>query len=271
MLAMREAVSIPVTVKCRIGIDELEDYGFFELFVLAVRQAGVDVFVVHARNAILQGLTRRKTADPTAALRRAERLKRSTPSHGDPETAASRRCAGARVLPKFDGVMIGRRSTRALSACRTRRARFSPRLRAAVAKQVVIVCRLRRAHAGGGPSPAAHAAPHPGLFAGLPRPRVRRYLTEHASTGPVRARRCRNSLKCSGTQPDGHPGHAPARQAGATDHTAISKVIRIICPYRAPGFCRVDQHRDGSCRPLRRRRGQHRLYELLGDSQSARA
>ena len=95
---MREAVSIPVTVKCRIGIDELEDYGFFEWFVLAVQKAGVDVFVVHARKAILQGLTPKENREipplrydvPDAAQARAPG------THGDPERRpqdARRRCA----------------------------------------------------------------------------------------------------------------------------------------------------------------------------------
>ena len=53
--AMREAVNVPVTVKCRIGIDELDDYGFFEQFVTTVREAGVDTFIVHARKAYLTG------------------------------------------------------------------------------------------------------------------------------------------------------------------------------------------------------------------------
>src|SRR6478735_2218917 len=54
---MREAVRVPVTVKCRIGIDDCDDYAFFERFVLTVREAGIDVFIVHARKAHLQGLS----------------------------------------------------------------------------------------------------------------------------------------------------------------------------------------------------------------------
>jgi tRNA-dihydrouridine synthase A len=55
--AMRDAVSIPVTVKHRIGIDRTEDYGFVRDFVGTVSSAGCTVFVVHARNAWLQGLS----------------------------------------------------------------------------------------------------------------------------------------------------------------------------------------------------------------------
>ena len=55
--AMRDAVSIPVTVKHRIGIDRTEEYGFVRDFVGTVAEAGCSVFVVHARNAWLQGLS----------------------------------------------------------------------------------------------------------------------------------------------------------------------------------------------------------------------
>jgi len=55
--AMRDAVSIPVTVKHRIGIDRIESYDFVRDFVGTVAQAGAEVFIVHARNAWLQGLS----------------------------------------------------------------------------------------------------------------------------------------------------------------------------------------------------------------------
>src|SRR5690606_8685057 len=55
--AMRDAVAIPVTVKHRIGVDRLESYGFVRDFVGTVAQAGCRVFVVHARNAWLDGLS----------------------------------------------------------------------------------------------------------------------------------------------------------------------------------------------------------------------
>jgi tRNA-dihydrouridine synthase A len=55
--AMRQAVSIPVTLKHRIGIDRNEDYGFVRDFVGIVSEAGCRTFVVHARNAWLTGLS----------------------------------------------------------------------------------------------------------------------------------------------------------------------------------------------------------------------
>lgn len=54
--ALREAVSVPVTVKCRIGIDDQDSYEFFARFAGAVADAGIDALIVHARAAILGGL-----------------------------------------------------------------------------------------------------------------------------------------------------------------------------------------------------------------------
>jgi tRNA-dihydrouridine synthase A len=55
--AMVDAVSVPVTVKHRIGIDQTEDYGFVRDFVGTVSEGGASVFIVHARNAWLKGLS----------------------------------------------------------------------------------------------------------------------------------------------------------------------------------------------------------------------
>jgi len=55
--AMRDAVSVPVTVKHRIGLDRIEDYGFVRDFVGTLAEAGCELFIVHARNAWLKGLS----------------------------------------------------------------------------------------------------------------------------------------------------------------------------------------------------------------------
>lgn len=55
--AMSDAVSIPVTIKSRIGIDDHNDYAFFSGFISPLYAAGCRTFIVHARNAILQGLS----------------------------------------------------------------------------------------------------------------------------------------------------------------------------------------------------------------------
>ena len=79
--AMRDAVSMPVTVKHRIGIDRSEDYGFVRDFVGTVAEAGCEVFIVHARNAWLQGLSPKENREvPPLRYEFVHRLKRDFPA-----------------------------------------------------------------------------------------------------------------------------------------------------------------------------------------------
>jgi tRNA-dihydrouridine synthase A len=79
--AMLDAVSIPVTVKHRIGIDRVESYEFVCDFVGALADAGCQVFVVHARNAWLQGLSPKANREvPPLRYELVHRLKRDFPS-----------------------------------------------------------------------------------------------------------------------------------------------------------------------------------------------
>jgi tRNA-dihydrouridine synthase A len=108
--AMQDAVSIPVTVKHRLGIDRVEDYGFVRRFVATLSGAGVRTFLVHARNAILKGLSPKDNRE-VPPLRHAEvhRLKRDFPAL---EIVANGGLAGwreiAAELVHVDGVMLGR-------------------------------------------------------------------------------------------------------------------------------------------------------------------
>ncbi len=77
---MREAVSIPVTVKCRIGIDDQDEDADLERFITQVADAGCEVFIVHARKAWLQGLSPKENRDvPPLNYPRVHRLKASRP------------------------------------------------------------------------------------------------------------------------------------------------------------------------------------------------
>ncbi|MEO8302982.1 MAG: tRNA dihydrouridine(20/20a) synthase DusA [Betaproteobacteria bacterium] len=79
--AMRDAVAIPVTVKHRIGLDHGEDYGFVRDFVGAVAGAGCEVFIVHARNAVLKGLSPKENREvPPLRYDVVRRLKRDFPA-----------------------------------------------------------------------------------------------------------------------------------------------------------------------------------------------
>jgi tRNA-dihydrouridine synthase A len=108
--AMQDAVSIPVTVKHRIGIGRNEDYGFVADFVGALFDAGCRVFIVHARNAWLQGLSPKENRTvPPLRYPVVHRLKRDFAAavfvlNGGISSLAQAQAELARV----DGVMLGR-------------------------------------------------------------------------------------------------------------------------------------------------------------------
>lgn len=108
--AMKSAVSVPVTVKSRIGIDERDSYGELVDFVGAVAEAGCDALVVHARKAWLQGLSPRENREvPPLRYEIVERLKQDFPDlpvtlNGGVVTLEAARG----FLGRLDGVMIGR-------------------------------------------------------------------------------------------------------------------------------------------------------------------
>lgn len=108
--AMRDAVSLPVTVKHRIGLDANEDYGFVRDFVGTVAAAGCDVFIVHARNAVLKGLSPKENREvPRLRYEVVHRLKREFPTltivlNG----GLTAWPAIERELDHVDGVMLGR-------------------------------------------------------------------------------------------------------------------------------------------------------------------
>jgi tRNA-dihydrouridine synthase A len=105
--AMRDAVTIPVTVKCRIGVDEQDDYADLQHFVETMLAAGV---AVHARKAWLQGLSPKENREvPPLDYQRVYQLKREFPQlvvviNGGITTVEQVRAH----LAEVDGVMLGR-------------------------------------------------------------------------------------------------------------------------------------------------------------------
>ena len=108
--AMMNTVSIPVTVKSRIGIDDQDDYGFLHDFVRIVSATGCNSFTIHARKAILSGLSPKENRSvPPLIYDRAYQIKKDFPSleiiiNGGITTLA----ATCDHLQHVDGVMIGR-------------------------------------------------------------------------------------------------------------------------------------------------------------------
>ncbi|MFA7320622.1 MAG: tRNA dihydrouridine(20/20a) synthase DusA [Dokdonella sp.] len=78
--AMQEAAAIPVTIKCRLGVDAQDEYADLQHFIKAVSAKGCTVFVVHARKAWLQGLSPKENRDvPPLNYERVYQLKRDFP------------------------------------------------------------------------------------------------------------------------------------------------------------------------------------------------
>lgn len=121
--AMRDALQnperVPVTVKHRVGIDRVESYDFVRDFVGTVAEAGCSTFIVHARNAWLQGLSPKENREiPPLRYEFVHRLKQDFPVlaivlNGGitrDEQVAEQLAVGAAAsaAPALDGVMIGR-------------------------------------------------------------------------------------------------------------------------------------------------------------------
>ncbi|MET0732059.1 MAG: tRNA dihydrouridine(20/20a) synthase DusA [Casimicrobiaceae bacterium] len=107
---MRDAVALPVTIKHRIGLDAEEEYAFVRDFVGTVANAGCDVFIVHARNAVLKGLSPKENREiPPLRYEVVRRLKRDFPAltivlNG----GLTDYDEIVRELAHVDGVMVGR-------------------------------------------------------------------------------------------------------------------------------------------------------------------
>ncbi|MBZ9537640.1 tRNA dihydrouridine(20/20a) synthase DusA [Modicisalibacter tunisiensis] len=108
--AMQAAVSIPVTVKCRIGIDDQDEDADLARFVARVADAGCEIFTIHARKAWLQGLSPKENRDvPPLNYPRVHRLKRDNPSLHIGINGGIRTLDECRShLEQVDSVMIGR-------------------------------------------------------------------------------------------------------------------------------------------------------------------
>ena len=108
--AMVDVVSVPVTVKHRIGIDQIESYDFVRDFVGTVKEAGCNVFIVHARNAWLNGLSPKENREiPPLRYELAYQLKKDFPQLTIAINGGIKNNEQiAEHLKEVDGVMIGR-------------------------------------------------------------------------------------------------------------------------------------------------------------------
>jgi len=109
---MSQAVSIPITVKCRLGIDNNNEYEFLENFINIVKVTGIKTFVIHARNGILKGLSPRQNRNiPPLKYDYVYRLKRDNPNLNIIINGGIKNLdESINHLKYVDGVMIGRAS-----------------------------------------------------------------------------------------------------------------------------------------------------------------
>ena len=112
--AIAGATSLPVTVKCRIGIDDMDEESGLDSFIDAIHSAGIMTVYLHARKAWLQGLSPKENRDiPPLNYDRAARLAAALP---DMQVILNGGLDNARTtlekLPSFAGVMIGRAAYR---------------------------------------------------------------------------------------------------------------------------------------------------------------
>lgn len=108
--SMQAEVDIPVTVKSRIGIDEMDEYKDLTRFIDVVANAGCETFIVHARKAWLKGLSPKENRDvPPLIYDRVYHLKDEFPDLHISLNGGVKTLADAQLhLEHIDGVMIGR-------------------------------------------------------------------------------------------------------------------------------------------------------------------
>ena len=108
--AMQSAVDIPVTVKCRIGIDDMDEDEDFARFIDIVADAGCDTFIVHARKAWLQGLSPKENREvPPLNYPRVYNLKTTRPDLSISINGGIKTLDDVNThLLNVDGVMMGR-------------------------------------------------------------------------------------------------------------------------------------------------------------------
>lgn len=108
--SMREAVTIPVTIKCRLGVDDQDEYADLQHFIETVAARGCGIFIVHARKAWLKGLSPKENREvPPLNYQRVYQLKRDFPALTILINGGIQSLAEVRThLVHTDGVMLGR-------------------------------------------------------------------------------------------------------------------------------------------------------------------
>jgi tRNA-dihydrouridine synthase A len=189
--AMRAAVRIPVTVKCRIGIDPMpnlgiDEYGFLRDFIATVAKAGCEVFVIHARRAVLNGLSPKENREiPPLKYDIVRQLRDDFPTLTFVLNGGIRTLKEVKEhLREFDGVMLGREAySNPYLLAEMHRAFVDPEFALPAREEVIErYAAYTQARLGEGHRLQSLVRHVHGLYAGLPRVRSwRRFLSEQAS------------------------------------------------------------------------------------------
>jgi len=184
--AMQSVVDIPVTIKTRIGIDDFDSYDFLRDFICANVEAGCDTFVVHARKAILAGLSPKENRSiPPLDYERVYKLKQEFSELAIILNGGITSIDECRShLEQVDGVMIGRQAYQSPWFLTELEQAFGSVAGYVVPDRHEVIQRMtpyiEREIASG--AELKHITRHVlGLFAGQPGARAwRRYLSENA-------------------------------------------------------------------------------------------
>jgi tRNA-dihydrouridine synthase A len=184
VLAMRSAVDVPVTVKTRIGIDEHDSDDFLQQFVETVADAGCEKFIVHARIAILEGLSPKENRSvPPLNYERVYRLKAMYPALDIVLNGGLTRIEEVTTaLSQVDGAMIGRQAYHHPYFLAELERHINPDFEMPDRLEVVDkMIPYIEAELATGERLGRITRHMVGLFAGIPGARAwRRYLSEHA-------------------------------------------------------------------------------------------
>ncbi len=184
--AMQAEVSIPVTVKTRIGIDDFDSYEFLCNFIETVQVSGCDTFVVHARKAWLSGLSPKENREiPPLDYERVYQLKRDYPHLTIAINGGVTDLQQAKQhLQYVDGVMVGREAYQNPYMLAQVDAELFADHHPVLSRYDVVMQMLPyiEAHLSSGAGTLSHITRHMlGLFQGVPGARAwRRHLSENA-------------------------------------------------------------------------------------------
>ena len=182
--AMREQTDIPVTVKTRIGIDDKDSDEFLRAFIDTVAEAGCTKFLVHARIAILDGLSPKENRTiPPLNYERVYRLKQEFPEFEIVINGGLVNIVGVdEVLLQVDGAMIGRQAYHHPYFLAELEHHFNPRWPLPERREIVDrMLPYAESVLSDGEPLSRVTRPMLGLFAGQQGARAwRRYISEHA-------------------------------------------------------------------------------------------